>query len=110
MPGNRPEGVPVQSSGPLAILTVAIGAGKLMASRTHKAVNKIGNGGVQEWLAEEPITGVEFRCVLGQKTLNEKALTVLATTGPLGYEDVKPYYDKLDELVGVFGTNEGLAK
>jgi len=27
---------------------------------------------------------------------------------PIGYEDVKPYYDRLDELVGIFGTNEGL--
>lgn len=26
---------------------------------------------------------------------------------PIGYEDVKPYYDKLDKLIGVFGTNEG---
>ena len=27
---------------------------------------------------------------------------------PIGYEDIKPYYDKLDKLIGVFGTNEGL--
>ena len=27
---------------------------------------------------------------------------------PIGYDDMKPYYDKLDELVGIFGTNEGL--
>lgn len=27
---------------------------------------------------------------------------------PIGYEDVKPYYDKVDKLIGVFGTNEGL--
>ena len=27
---------------------------------------------------------------------------------PIGYEDIKPYYDKVDELVGLFGTNEGL--
>src|SRR5258707_4537657 len=27
---------------------------------------------------------------------------------PIGYDDMKPYYDKLDELVGLFGTNEGL--
>jgi choline dehydrogenase-like flavoprotein len=27
---------------------------------------------------------------------------------PIGYEDVKPYYDRLDELVGLFGSNEGL--
>ncbi|WP_339708740.1 GMC family oxidoreductase [uncultured Kriegella sp.] len=27
---------------------------------------------------------------------------------PIGYDDVKPYYDKVDKLIGVFGTNEGL--
>ncbi len=27
---------------------------------------------------------------------------------PIGYEDIKPYYDKVDKLIGVFGTNEGL--
>jgi choline dehydrogenase-like flavoprotein len=27
---------------------------------------------------------------------------------PIGYDDIKPYYDKLDQLVGIFGTNEGL--
>ncbi len=32
----------------------------------------------------------------------------LGTNWPIGYEDVKPYYDKLDKLVGVFGSNEGL--
>ncbi len=25
---------------------------------------------------------------------------------PIGYEDVKPYYDKVDKLIGVFGTKE----
>src|SRR6266576_605540 len=27
---------------------------------------------------------------------------------PIGYEDIKPYYDKIDRQLGVFGTNEGL--
>jgi choline dehydrogenase-like flavoprotein len=27
---------------------------------------------------------------------------------PIGYEDVAPYYDKVEMLVGVFGSNEGL--
>lgn len=27
---------------------------------------------------------------------------------PIGYEDIKPYYDKVDKLIGVFGSNEGL--
>jgi len=27
---------------------------------------------------------------------------------PIAYEDIAPYYDRLDRLVGLFGTNEGL--
>lgn len=27
---------------------------------------------------------------------------------PIGYEDVKPYYDKVDKLIGVFGSKEGM--
>ena len=27
---------------------------------------------------------------------------------PISYEDIKPYYDKVDKLIGVFGSNEGL--
>jgi choline dehydrogenase-like flavoprotein len=27
---------------------------------------------------------------------------------PIGYDDIAPYYDRVDELVGIFGTNEGL--
>src|SRR5690554_3352555 len=27
---------------------------------------------------------------------------------PIGYDDVKPYYDKVDKLVGVFGTKENI--
>jgi choline dehydrogenase-like flavoprotein len=27
---------------------------------------------------------------------------------PISYDDMKPYYDRLDRLVGLFGTNEGL--
>lgn len=32
----------------------------------------------------------------------------LGDNWPIGYEDVKPYYDKVDKLLGVFGSNEGL--
>ncbi len=32
----------------------------------------------------------------------------LSPNWPIGYEDVKPYYDKVDKLIGVFGTKEGI--
>jgi choline dehydrogenase-like flavoprotein len=31
----------------------------------------------------------------------------LGDNWPISYEDVKPYYDKVDKLIGVFGTKEG---
>ena len=27
---------------------------------------------------------------------------------PIGYEDIRPYYDRLDRMVGIFGSNEGI--
>ena len=27
---------------------------------------------------------------------------------PISYDEVKPYYDRVDQMLGVFGTNEGL--
>jgi choline dehydrogenase-like flavoprotein len=32
----------------------------------------------------------------------------VADDWPIAYEDLAPYYDRLDELVGIFGTREGL--
>lgn len=32
----------------------------------------------------------------------------LSDNWPIGYDDLKPYYDRVDKLLGVFGTNEGL--
>jgi choline dehydrogenase-like flavoprotein len=44
----------------------------------------------------------------GPKDFKRKDLDGLGDNWPIGYEDVKPYYDKVDKLIGVFGTNEGL--
>lgn len=32
----------------------------------------------------------------------------LSDNWPISYDDIKPYYDRVDRLIGVFGTNEGL--
>lgn len=32
----------------------------------------------------------------------------LGDNWPIGYDDLKPYYDKVDKLIGVFGTKEGI--
>ncbi len=44
----------------------------------------------------------------GPRDFKRKDMDGLGDNWPIGYDDVKPYYDKLDKLIGVFGTNEGL--
>ena len=44
----------------------------------------------------------------GPRDFKNKDIDGLGDNWPIGYEDVKPYYDKVDKLIGVFGTNEGL--
>jgi choline dehydrogenase-like flavoprotein len=44
----------------------------------------------------------------GPKDFKRKSIDGLGDDWPIGYEDVKPYYDRIDQLIGVFGTNEGL--
>jgi choline dehydrogenase-like flavoprotein len=44
----------------------------------------------------------------GPRDFKKKDFDGLGDNWPIGYEDVKPYYDKVDKLIGVFGTNEGL--
>ena len=45
----------------------------------------------------------------GPKDFKRKDIDGLGDNWPISYEDIKPYYDKVDKLIGVFGTNEGLA-
>lgn len=44
----------------------------------------------------------------GPKDFKHKSVDGLGDDWPISYYDVKPYYDKIDRLLGVFGTNEGL--
>lgn len=44
----------------------------------------------------------------GPKDFKRHSIDGLGDDWPIGYEDIKPYYDKIDKLIGVFGTNEGL--
>lgn len=44
----------------------------------------------------------------GPHDFKRKSIDGLGDDWPIGYEDVKPYYDRVDKLIGVFGTNEGL--
>ncbi|MBV8389622.1 MAG: GMC family oxidoreductase [Mucilaginibacter sp.] len=44
----------------------------------------------------------------GPNDFKRRSIDGLGDDWPIGYDDVKPYYDKIDKLIGVFGTNEGL--
>ena len=44
----------------------------------------------------------------GPKDFKRKSIDGLGDDWPIGYEDVKPYYDTIDKMIGIFGTNEGL--
>jgi choline dehydrogenase-like flavoprotein len=44
----------------------------------------------------------------GPKDFKGRSNDGLGDDWPIGYEDIKPYYDRLDRLVGVFGSNEGI--
>ena len=44
----------------------------------------------------------------GPKDFKRKSIDGLGDDWPIGYEDVKPFYDRIDKMIGVFGSNEGL--
>jgi choline dehydrogenase-like flavoprotein len=44
----------------------------------------------------------------GPDDFKRASIDGLGVDWPIGYEDVQPYYDEVDKLIGVFGTNEGL--
>ena len=44
----------------------------------------------------------------GPKDFKHKSIDGLGEDWPISYDDVKPYYDKVDKLIGVFGSKENL--
>ncbi|TXG38502.1 GMC family oxidoreductase [Seonamhaeicola maritimus] len=44
----------------------------------------------------------------GPKDFKRGSIDGLGEDWPISYEDVKPYYDKVDKLIGVFGSKENL--
>ena len=44
----------------------------------------------------------------GPKDFKRRSIDGLGDDWPITYDEVKPYYDRIDELIGIFGTNEGL--
>ena len=44
----------------------------------------------------------------GPDDFRGKSIDGLGDDWPIGYDDVKPFYDRVDDLVGIFGSVEGL--
>ena len=44
----------------------------------------------------------------GPDDFRRRSIDGLGDDWPITYDDIKPYYDKVDELVGIFGSKEGL--
>lgn len=44
----------------------------------------------------------------GPKDFKHKSIDGIGEDWPIGYDDVAPYYDKVDQLIGVFGSKENL--
>ena len=44
----------------------------------------------------------------GPDDFRSRSIDGLGDDWPIGYEDVAPYYDRVDRLIGIFGSNEGL--
>ena len=44
----------------------------------------------------------------GPLDFKRKDIDGLGDNWPIAYEDISPYYDKVDKLIGIFGSNEGL--
>lgn len=44
----------------------------------------------------------------GPKDFKRRSIDGLGDDWPISYEDVAPYYDKVDQLIGVFGSKENL--
>lgn len=44
----------------------------------------------------------------GPDDFKHKSVDGLGDDWPISYDEIKPYYDKVDDYVGIFGSNEGL--
>jgi choline dehydrogenase-like flavoprotein len=44
----------------------------------------------------------------GPDDFRGKSRDGLGDDWPISYDDIAPYYDKIDDLIGIFGSNEGL--
>ena len=73
----------------------------------QRAGQQRSTGSARGCSAAGPTTGAASRCASVRTTSGARALDGLGDDWPITYDDIKPYYDKVDKLVGIFGTNLG---
>ena len=66
---------------------------------------RAGAGSAAACSAAAPTTGAASRCASAPTTSAARRIDGLGDDWPITYDDIKPYYDKLDQFVGIFGTN-----
>src|SRR5215212_2530422 len=44
----------------------------------------------------------------GPNDFRRKSIDGLGDDWPISYEDIKPYYDRIDDLIGIYGSKEGI--
>ena len=44
----------------------------------------------------------------GPRDFKRRSIDGLGDDWPITYDDIKPYYDRVDRLIGLFGTKEGI--
>jgi choline dehydrogenase-like flavoprotein len=73
-----------------------------------------GSGSTFDWFRSRMLGGrtnhwgrISLR--FGPDDFRRKSIDGLGDDWPITYDDMKPYYDRVDRLIGIFGTNEGLA-
>jgi choline dehydrogenase-like flavoprotein len=73
----------------------------------ERARQSVSTGFAAACSAGAPITWAGFRCDFGRTTFSARRSTDSADELAITYDDLKPYYDKIDEYIGIFGSNEG---
>ena len=53
-------------------------------------------------------SGAASRCACPTTTSRPRATTATARTGRSGYKDIEPYYDRVDQYLGISGVKENL--
>ncbi len=75
---------------------------------TNAPGTRLAAGGARACWAAAPTTTAASRCAWAHTISNPYSRDGKGFDWPITYDDLAPYYDKAEELIGVFGTHEGL--